>query len=350
MNKKSILEKNARIVITGGTGLIGSYIIRYLLKEGFTNLLGIKRPDSPLQLFSKSERAKVEWIDADIKDIVGLEPAIETAEYVFHCAGLVSFSPKAKKELIAVNQIGTANIVNLCLEHGVKKLVYTSSTSAIGRPPKNNTIRESNKWEGNSHLSQYAISKYLGEMEVWRGNAEGLETVILNPSTVLGGGFWHTGPQKLFNLSWKSFKYYPSGTTGLVDVRDVAKLHIQAMQSAINGQRYIICGENVSYQSLMEQIAAGLNTAAPSKKIKKWMQQLIWRIEAIKSVFSKQPPFLTQETVAITNQNYLYENRKSKEAFGFSYTPIEQTIREMTELFKQAKKDKAPFSRMELRK
>lgn len=342
------MEKNAKIVVTGGTGLIGSYLIRYLLKEGYTNIVGIKRSKSPMSLLSENERAQVIWANADIRDSIALDSIIEGACYVFHCAGLVSYLPKDEAELMHVNQIGTANIVDLCLYHGVKKLVYTSSTSAIGRPANNNIIKESNDWEQDNSLTRYAISKHHGEMEVWRGNAEGLKTVILNPSTVLGAGFWQSGPQKLFNLSWKSFKYYPNGSTGLVDVRDVAKLHIRAMNSAINGQRYIVCAQNMDYRALMNQIALNLEARAPSTKISRWFQNLIWRTEAIKSIFTKEPPFLTRETVAITNQTYQYKNDKVKEIFDFNFTPIEQTISEMAELFKRAKKDNTSFSRMEL--
>ncbi len=342
------MEKNAQIVVTGGTGLLGSYLLRYLTEAGYHHITGVKRPNSPMDLIPESIRSNIKWVDADITDIIELEPAIEQADYVFHCAGLVSFLPKDKKELFRVNQEGTANIVNLCLIHGVKKLVYTSSVAAIGRPQKQEIIHEKTKWERHDQLTQYAISKYLGEMEVWRGNAEGLRTVILNPVTILGGGFWHSGPQKLFNLAWQSFPYFSNGKTGFVDVRDVAKIHLLAMQSDIDNQRFILSAENITFKKLMHDIAEALNTTPPHKSINPRLQQLLWRVEKIKSFFRKKAPFLTRETVMMSGQSSEYDNQKSRIAFHFSYHPIEKTISEMAALYKIAQSQNQEFSLLEL--
>lgn len=342
------MEKNAKIVVTGGTGLIGSYLLRYLLHEGYTNIIALKRANSSMQLLSDSEIDSIEWMEADIRDILDIEPAIKGADYVYHCAGLVSFLPRDKDQLMAINYKGTANIVDLCLIHGIKKMVYTSSVAAIGRPSKDQRIKETTQWEKHTNLTQYAISKHLGEMEVWRGNAEGLTTVILNPSTVLGSGNWASGPQKLFNLVWSSFKYYPDGSTGFVDVRDVARLHLIAMNSPIKNQRFIISGEHIFFRELMNKIADYLGTQPPTKQINKWFQEVLWRVERIKSKITKKDPFLTKETVMMTNQSREYLNQKSIDAFNFSYTLITDTLMEMAEQFKQAKKEKTSYSRLPL--
>ena len=109
---------------------------------------------------------------------------------VYHCAAIVSFDPKDKDHLLKINIEGTANVVNACIDAGVKKLVHVSSVAALGRIRKGETVTEKMNWTEETSNSIYGKSKYLGELEVWRGIGEGLQAVIVNPTVIFGGDNW----------------------------------------------------------------------------------------------------------------------------------------------------------------
>ena len=326
------------ILVTGGTGMLGSYLLRYLVHQGYTNITAIKRANSSFALV-ESVRNNIRWVEGDILDVPFLEEVIEGKEQIYHCAAIVSFGGKNQKQMLQTNVEGTANIVNLALDFGVKKLLHVSSIAAIGRTKKDSSISEKTKWTRSDHNSYYAISKYQAEQEVWRGMAEGLNIVIINPSVVIGSGFWNRGTCQLFERVWKGQKLYPEGTTGFVDVRDVARMMIQLMESAISGERFLANGENLSYLSFFSQVAKVLGKSAPSIKATKFLKELAWRMDWLRNKITGQSRVITKTRALTTSRKYLYQNQKSIEALNFQYTPIEQTIRETGTQFLHAKKN-----------
>ena len=335
------------ILVTGGTGMLGSYLLRYLVRNAYTNITAIKRANSSFALVEEIQN-KIHWVEGDILDVPFLEDVIQNKEQIYHCAAIVSFGAKNKKEMLQTNVEGTANIVNLALDFGVKKLLHVSSIAAIGRTKKDSSISEKTKWARSDHNSYYAISKYQAEQEVWRGMAEGLNIVIINPSVVIGSGFWDRGTCRLFERSWKGQKLYPEGTTGFVDVRDVARMMIQLMESNISGERFLANGENLSYFSFFSQIAKVLEKTAPSIKATSFLKGLAWRMDWLRSKITKQSPIITKTTALITSRKYLYQNQKSIEKLNFQYTPLEQSIKETGEQFLIAKKNNSPSSYLAL--
>ena len=183
---------NTSILVTGGTGFVGSYLLRYLVQQGYTQIGAIKRPNSPMDLVEEI-KDKIKWIEGDVLDIFSLEDALKGVQQLYHCAAVVSYSPKDFKQMMKVNVEGTANVVNLALEAGIKKMLYVSSIAALGKTEKTLWVDEQADWIPSKSNSQYSISKYLSEMEVWRGMAEGLRAAIVNPSVILGSGFWDAG-------------------------------------------------------------------------------------------------------------------------------------------------------------
>jgi len=181
------MNKNAKILVTGGSGFIGSYLLRKLVRSGFTDLHAIHVPDDPLDLVTDI-KSKVKWYVADITDNVTLHDVFLNVHTVIHCAGIISFWPKEYKEMYRVNVNGSATIVNLCLEHQVECLIHLSSIEALGKEEDGSIISEKTEWKEDTDHTQYAVTKYLGELEVWRGIAEGLNVVIYNPALVLGTG------------------------------------------------------------------------------------------------------------------------------------------------------------------
>jgi len=218
---------NKKTLVTGAAGLLGVYLIRELLKTN-EPVIAIYRSKIPPQL-SLEEQAQVTWIQGDILDVLLLAEVMEDCDKVYHCAGLVSFSPKRVKDLFKINVDGTANVVNACLAAGVNKLIHVSSVASLGRKRNGQTVTENVKWDDNANPSVYGKTKYLGELEVWRGIAEGLNAVIVNPVIILGKGDWHSGSGATFKNAYNEFPWYTEGSSGFVDGEDVAKAMVMLM-------------------------------------------------------------------------------------------------------------------------
>ncbi len=331
------MSKDQNILVTGGTGFVGSYLLRYLLDQGYQNIRALKRKSSSLDLVQTID-GKVEWIDCDILDVIGMEDAMKGVDQVYHSAALVSFLPSERDLMKLVNVEGTANVVDMALFSGVKKLIHVSSIAAIGRIKQGLTISESSKWERSPFNSKYAITKQMAEREIQRGIAEGLSANIINPSMILGAGRWDDGPQKFFKLIWNKLSYYPTGANGFVDVRDVVRMMVLLMEKNISGERFIASGTSFSYRELLNLIAGFLDKKPPQKPLKRIILECLWRYEQLKSKISKASPTVTKETALHTSRTFFYDNSKSIEKLAFEYTPIEKTISDIAPFFLDAAK------------
>jgi dihydroflavonol-4-reductase len=329
-----MIKKN--VLVTGGTGFVGAYLLRYLLQKGYT-IKALHRSTSPMYLVADIHD-QIEWLEGDILDSPFLETAMKGVQQVYHCAAMISFNPKEATQMLKINAEGTANIVNACLYEGIQKLVYISSIAALGRKEFQPNIDESAQWENSKENSNYAISKFKAECEVWRGMQEGLKMAIVNPSVILGAGYWDQGSCKLLEKVWKGFKHYPEGSTGFVDVRDVARTSIALMESDISGERYILNSENWSFQKYFATTAKALGKPAPFKKAAAWMVNLLWRLEWLRSKLFRTEPVLTRETARTSLSSYYYQNEKVIRDLNVEFIPIQQSIEESSNVFLANKK------------
>jgi nucleoside-diphosphate-sugar epimerase len=331
------------IFITGGTGFVGSYIIRYLLRDYDYKIRVLKRKNSPMDLVQEV-KDKVEWIEGDLLDTVSLEDAMQDVDEVYHCGALISFEPKHFKKMHRINEEGTANVVNIALDLGVKKLIHLSSIAALGRYKHISHYDENTKWD-RSHLnSQYAISKHMAEQEVWRGIAEGLNAVIVNPSVIIGSGIWGSGTTTFFEQVWKGLRFYPGGATGFVDVRDVANFSVQLMESDISKERFVLNSENWAYRELFTEIAKAFDKNPPSIKTNGLMNAAAWRGDWLLSKITGKNRLITKEIITHISQKYTYGSSKSKSVLDFNYIPTLQTLAETCLQYLNAKKENNPSS------
>jgi nucleoside-diphosphate-sugar epimerase len=247
--------------------------------------------------------------------------------HVYHCAALVSYDPADRFSLLKINIEGTANVVNACIEAGVKKLIHVSSVSALGRNRKEERVTEQMNWSEETSNSTYGKSKYLGEIEVWRGIGEGLPAVIVSPTLILGGENWESGSSSIFKKAFDEFKWYTEGVSGFVDVRDVARAMILLMNSEITSGRFILNGENLSYREIFSSIAACFGKQPPRKKAVPFIAELIWRVGAVRTLFTGKKQMLTRETVRTAQAKVYFDNSKILKALpGFQFTRIKDTI------------------------
>lgn len=321
------------ILVTGSNGLVGSYLCRYLLSKG-EKVRAIRRPGSNLRLL-QDIADKIEWVDGDILDIFSLEDAVVGIDKIYHCAAIISYAKSNKDLLMQVNVEGTANVVNVALDNGIKKLVYISSIAALGKTGKDNeVVNEQTPWERKNLTSDYSVSKFLAEREVWRSIAEGLNAVIVNPSIIVGAGNWNSGSCKLFTTIHNGFKYYTEGKTGYVDVRDVVKIVYALMESDINNERFILNSENVSYHDFLTTIAKELQVKGPTVKAGKFLSSLAWRTEWFKSLFNGSEPSVTKQTAVIANKKVNYENKKIVDQLQYNFIPVNRSIADAAQSFK----------------
>ncbi len=319
------------ILVTGATGFLGAELINQLTEQDL-KVRALKRAHSIIPELIKNN-PHIEWFISDINDPETLADAFESITQVYHCAAFISFDPKEKTKLLKVNIEGTSNIVNLCLDHQIR-LVHVSSIAALGNAKRGELITEKDFWEYDSKVHAYAISKYEGEMEVWRGIAEGLDAVIVNPAVIIGKNAGFQGSGAIFKLVKERLKFYTDGATGIVDVTDVAKCMIALMNSKISAERFTLSAGNLHYKDFFIEIARGFDTKPPSIAAKPWMLGMAWRAAKLASLITRKAPALTKDAARSSFNLSYYSNTKIKQAIQFEFKPLTKSIQEVCEALK----------------
>ncbi|MDN3678161.1 NAD-dependent epimerase/dehydratase family protein [Flavobacterium paronense] len=330
------------IVVTGGTGLVGAHLLLHLVENEesiraiYREPKSIEKTKSLFQLYHKETLfSRIDWIQADIIDVTSLAIAFKNVDYVYHCAGLISYDPNDEDLLRKVNIEGTANVVNFCIDYKIKKLCHVSSIAALGSSgPNQNDITEETEWNPEIQHSDYAISKYGAEMEIWRGQQEGLNVIIVNPGVIFGPGFWNQGSGLFFSAIKKGFPFYTNGSTAFVGVTDVLKIMIQLMKSDIVGERFTIVAENLTFKNVIFSIAENLKVKKPKFEAKPWMTALGWRIDLFFSTIFKTKRKLSKYSANSLHSHDFISNEKIKNALNYEFQSINDVIKEVVSLQK----------------
>lgn len=312
------------IAITGANGLLGSYIVRRLIEKQIP-FVALKREFSDTSLLDDVQE-KIQWRTADVLNPVQLHEALEGCTHVIHAAAFVSFNPYKADQVTEINMMGTRHVVNVCQERKIKRLVHISSVAALGRQKDQHVIDEENKWIENPYNSVYADSKYRAELEVYRGQEEGLNTVIINPSVILSASDWNRSSAQLFKYVKQQKPFYIDAFLNYVDVRDVAFCACEFLHREEQAQRFIISAGNISFKDFFEKTAQRFNTKAPSIKLSKNMLKIVSEIETIRSWFTRSEPVVTRETARLAGTDFLYNNKKIREILNFEFQTIDNTL------------------------
>ena len=323
------------ILVTGGTGLVGSHLLYQLVIQK-ENIIAIHRKSSDLSAVKKvfsyytdnyeALFSSIRWIEADITNISSLAKAFKGVTRVYHSAALISFDSNDYRIMRKINIEGTANIVNLCITNQIQKLCFVSSIAAVGKSLPTKEITEHNEWDVVDNNYGYAISKYGAEIEIWRASQEGVDVVIVNPGIILGSGFWQSGSGKIFSNIYNGFKFYTEGITGFVGVDDLVTVMINLMKSNIKNERYILVSENESFKNVFFAIADGFNRKKPSIQVSKLQSGLVWRLGWILHKITRKKQLLTRQSANSAHNKYKFSNKKIIRALDFEFEPLKDTI------------------------
>ena len=327
--------------------MVGAHLLYDLACKG-EKVRALRRPGSDIKktekIFSfyttdyKLLLRNIEWVEGDILEKEGLLKLLIGVDRIYHAAAIVSFDPKNRGLMFENNCDGTANLVDVALLLKVPRFCYVSSIAAIGTPPEGIEANEFHPWRNTNNHSAYAESKYASEMEVWRGTINGLNAVIVNPSVILGPGDWRSSgsPGIFFNV-WKGMKFFTKGGTGFVDVGDVTAAMWQLMQDdvwdKVKNQRFILNSENLPYRNLFQQIAIALKVDPPKYFAGKTLLKLAGFLARIQGFLTGSRPKLTKEIIRSANKISYYDGSKICNEIGFSYTPIESSIKNISGIY-----------------
>ncbi|MCR9229181.1 MAG: NAD-dependent epimerase/dehydratase family protein [Flavobacteriaceae bacterium] len=333
------------ILVTGGTGLIGSHLLFHLISNGktvrsnFRTTASIEKVRKVFGYYTEDPSAlveKIDWVRADIAELGGLGGLFDGVEQVYHCAAFISFDPKDYKILERTNVEGTANVVNLSIKNGIKKLCHVSSIAAIGPSLKQKEATEDNEWN-EAKASVYGITKYEAELEVWRGSQEGLDVVIVNPGVVIGPGFWKSGSGSFFTYASRAKNYFIPGGTGFVTVTDVINAMTVLMDSNIRTESFILVNQNMAYKELFDKIAPNMEVAPPTKKLTRFMIECFWRWDWVRSnIFGKKRKLSKAVAKGLYHIEH-YSSEKIKSELDFKFGDMDKVIEFCCAKFTQEK-------------
>jgi nucleoside-diphosphate-sugar epimerase len=328
------------IAVTGGTGLLGGHLLLELTKHNTPVKALIRKEGNSEKVLSiwkyyvdqpESLMKKIHWLPIDFSNKSEFLETLENVDELYHCAGMVSFNPRDNMELYKTNVEATANIVNACLELGNARLLHVSSIAAIGKSDQD-ILTEDSGWTVNTK-SVYSKTKTLGELEVWRGIAEGLDAIIINPSIILGPGHWKDSSSRIFDVVYNGMKYYTLGETGFIDIQDVVAIMIKLMKSEISGERFILNSENLSYRAIFSKIAEVFNINPPYRYANPFMTSLAWRAELLKYLLTGNEPRVTKQTAQTSHKIQQYSSEKIRKKLGIKFNSIDNTINRIAKFY-----------------
>lgn len=323
-------------LVTGATGIIGSHVVLHLLKNNLPVKAG-KQKGSDVskvkRLFEYYSQGalfeKITWVEMDICDIYSIEDALENVTNVFHCAGFVSFSKKDRKKLLTINATGTRNVVDACLFKKIGALCHVSTIGTINDVDHPSPLNETVFWKTSGRESDYALSKYNAEREVWRGMEEGLNAVIVNPGVVLSPGFWDQSSSRIFANCYNGNKFYTGGLTGYVTAPDVAAMMVALIEKRLFSGRFILVENNYYFKEVFDMIHCNFERPLPSIKAPRWLLNLAKMLESIAIIFTGKEPLMSKALINAAFNSQTFSNTRVKETLKMNFTPITEFLGEI---------------------
>ena len=321
------------IVITGATGHLGNVLVRKLVSMNKK----VRALIFPGEDIASLRGLEVEKVEGDVRVPDSLRKAFEGADIVYHCAGVISILPGQREQLYQVNVLGTRNVVNMCLELKIKRLVYTSSIHALSEPAPGIMFDESREFNPENVLGEYSKSKALGTLEVLGGIEKGLDAVILCPSGIIGPYDYRVSEmgKLIVDFAKGKVKASVSGAYDFVDVRDVAEGLVLACEKGKKGECYILSGQQIGVRQLLKFLEEISGVKAPSFKIPHQAARAAGFFNALYCNIMKLKPLFTPFSIDVLASNSLVSCQKAKDELGYSPRSIYESLKDSVRWFRQ---------------
>ena len=320
------------VLVTGGTGFLGSNLAAGLVKEG-CNVRILRRAGSSLRALGSLQ---VEHAIGDVLDIDSLRQATKGCDTVFHTAAIISYWKKERPMMHEVNVLGTRNVAQACLENGVRRLVHTSSTAAVGFPENGSLADETIPFNWEPYDVGYRNSKHQAEKEILRAVKQGLDAVMVNPTVIIGPRDIHFhGGQLIRDIHKKRIFYYVRGEMSVVYVEDVVRGHLLAARRGRTGERYILSGENMSRREIISIIASVVGGIRPLFRMPQSFITAVTSAAELAAGVLNRRPWVTRELLAGSNLSYHLSCRKAQEELGYTFIPFREAVEKTYAWYKE---------------
>jgi dihydroflavonol-4-reductase len=311
-----------RVCVTGATGFVGGHVARLLAERGDEVRVTYRNPDRLDRLADLDVRP----VKADVLDRSALRRAFRDAELVFHTAGYVGSSPRAR--VWSLNALSPRIAVEAAAAAGVERLVLTSSVAALGPAPPGEVAHESQLYAGQARGLIYPDAKHEGEMEALvTGGRAGVDVVVVNPSYVFGVPVDRSQPgetstRTIGNYLRGRLPGVVDGALNGVDVEDVATGHLLAAERGTPGERYVLGGENLTWVELLERVAKLSDVHHPVVVLPPGLATVARAREAL-----GLPGPIAAEGYQLMGANWRVSSRKAERELGYRSRPLDDTLR-----------------------
>jgi dihydroflavonol-4-reductase len=323
------------VLVTGGTGFVGSHLVRTLLERG-EDVRCLVRPASRRDNLND---LSVEFVTGDLRDLDSLVRATKGCRVVYHCAADYRLWCKDPAEMYQSNVEGSNNVMQAAYYEGVDRVVYTSTVGCLGLKNDNDQpANEDTPVSIDEMIGAYKRSKFLAEERVREWARRGLPVVIVNPSTPVGEMDIKptpTGKIIVDFLRGKMFGYVDTGMN-LIDVRDCAEGHVLAAEKGRVGERYILGGRNLTLKELFDALAGVTEIASPKMKVPHWVAETYARTENFWSInVAGREPDVPLESVKLSRHKMWFDASKAVRELGLPQNPIEHALERAVSWFRE---------------
>jgi len=309
------------VLITGATGLLGQQVLKRLLAADF-KIYAVKRANSIIPMESK----EISWIVIDSVEDNLFQLIPDSIDYVIHAAALVSYKKSDQVKIFQINTEWTSKLAENAKNEGVRKFIFVSSISALGKKSSDDFIDEMTPKSEDEFLTNYGKSKRQAEEALWQLSENGLPVIIFNPSVVIGPAKRYQSSAQLLAYVSDQKPFYTKGLINYIDVRDVAEIIVQSLEDEIYNEQFVLNSGSISYRDFFKAIAKQLNLKAPYIGVPKFMVIIGAVLENLISKLKRKPATLTWETAKIAGNKKIYNAEKVKKTYDINYRTLEQTI------------------------
>ncbi len=323
-----------RVMLTGATGFLGGNLLACLVERGFRVrclVRGTKRP--PLA----QDRGEVEVCLGDLREPESVEACAAGCEVIFHVAADYRLWVPDPDVMFAINVEGTRNVLRAAAKVGVQRVVYTSTVGTLGIPSDGRPGTEETPVSLQEMVSPYKRSKFLAEQEALRAAGEGLDVVVVNPSTPVGPGDIKPTPtgRIITDFLNRRMPAYVDTGLNLVHARDVSIGHILAMERGRSGEKYILGNENLTLREILGLLAGICGIPAPRVRLPRApILALAYLNDAVSRWITQREPRIPLHGVRMAAKKMFFDATKAVRELGMPQTPVRQALEEAVQWFR----------------